>query len=130
VFNLYLPPPRWAGDPGDVKPWLDHIRKIYPDDIDHIVCWFAHRVQRPWEKINHALFLGGDPRIGKDTMIERVKRTVGHWNCSNLTNVRLTRQKSALFQWLAVPLWFPPGKDSVPADLGAFRSQFCGRESA
>jgi predicted ATPase len=47
---------------------------------------------------------------------------------SNLTNVRLTRQKSALFQWLAVPLWFPPGKDSVPADSGAFRSQFCGRE--
>jgi hypothetical protein len=37
---------------------------------------------------------------------------------SNLTNVRLTRQKSALFQWLAVPLWFPPGKDSVPADSG------------
>jgi hypothetical protein len=31
-------------------------------------------------------------------------------------------------QWLAVPLWFPPGKDSVPADSGAFRSQFCGRE--
>ena len=47
---------------------------------------------------------------------------------SNLTNVRLPRQKSALFQRLAVPLWFPPGKDSVPADSGAFRSQFCGRE--
>ena len=36
---------------------------------------------------------------------------------SNLTNVRLTRQKSGLFQWLAVPLWFPPGKDSVPASF-------------
>ena len=37
---------------------------------------------------------------------------------STPTNVRLTRQKSALFQWLAVPLWFPTGKDSVPTDSG------------
>ena len=37
---------------------------------------------------------------------------------SNSTNVRLTRQKSALFQWLAVPLWFPPDKDSLPTDSG------------
>jgi hypothetical protein len=28
----------------------------------------------------------------------------------------LTRQKSTLFQWLAVPHWFPTGKDSVPAE--------------
>src|SRR5262249_801649 len=47
---------------------------------------------------------------------------------SNSTNVRLTRQKSTLFQWLAVPLWFPTGKDSVPTDSGAFHSQFCARE--
>jgi hypothetical protein len=34
---------------------------------------------------------------------------------SNSTNVRLTtRQKSTLFQWLAVPLCFPTGKDSAP----------------
>ena len=43
---------------------------------------------------------------------------------SNSTNVRLTRQKSTLCQWLAVPLWVPKGKDSVPTDSGAFRSQF------
>src|SRR5215471_17348581 len=30
----------------------------------------------------------------------------------------LTRQKSTLFQWLAVPLWVPTGKDSVPTDSG------------
>jgi len=41
---------------------------------------------------------------------------------SNSANVRLTRQKSALFQWLAVSLWFPTDKDSVPTDSGAFRS--------
>jgi hypothetical protein len=37
---------------------------------------------------------------------------------SNSANVRLTRQKSALFQWLAVPLWFPTDKDSLPTDSG------------
>src|SRR5262249_52304348 len=47
---------------------------------------------------------------------------------SNSTNVRLTRQKSTLFQWLAAPLWFPTGKDSLPTDSGAFHSQFCARE--
>src|SRR5215469_1015959 len=37
---------------------------------------------------------------------------------NNSTNVRLTRQRSALFQWLAVPLWFPADKNSVPTDSG------------
>ena len=37
---------------------------------------------------------------------------------STSTNVRLTRRKSTLFQWLAVPLWVPTGKDSVPTDSG------------
>jgi len=80
VFNLYLPPPLQKGNPNDVEPWLNHIRKIYPEDANHIIRWFAHRVQKPWEKINHALVLGGPPRIGKDTMIEPVKRAIGAWN--------------------------------------------------
>jgi hypothetical protein len=37
-------------------------------------------VQRPWEKINHALLLGGAPGIGKDTLLEPAKYAVGHWN--------------------------------------------------
>jgi Family of unknown function (DUF5906) len=37
-------------------------------------------VQRPAEKINHALLLGGKQGIGKDTLIEPVKRAVGPWN--------------------------------------------------
>ena len=40
----------------------------------------AHRVQRPQEKINHALFLGGSPGIGKDTLLAPVKTAVGPWN--------------------------------------------------
>jgi hypothetical protein len=79
-LNLYRPPDIALGDPHAVDPWLDHIEKIYPDDVDHIVCWLAHRVQHPAEKINHALVLGGAQGIGKDTLLEPVKDAVGRWN--------------------------------------------------
>jgi hypothetical protein len=65
---------------GDVSPWLNHIKIIYPDDAAHIVNWLAHRVQRPGEKINHALVLGGEPGIGKDSALEPIKTAVGAWN--------------------------------------------------
>jgi Family of unknown function (DUF5906) len=84
VFNLYRPPvltPR----AGDVKPWLSLIRKVFPDQADHIVLWLAHRVQRPQEKINHALVLGGKPGIGKDTILEPVKQAIGPWNFADVS---------------------------------------------
>ena len=79
-FNLYRPPVITYGNAKDVAPWLDHINKVYGDDADHITKWCAHRVQRPEEKINHALFLGGEQGIGKDTLLEPVKYAVGPWN--------------------------------------------------
>ena len=73
VFNLYRPPsvvPR----AGDVEPWLNLIRKVFPDQAEHIVLWLAHRVQRPHEKINHALVLGGKLIVSDvDLTVER------HW---------------------------------------------------
>ena len=50
------------------------------DDAEHIIRWLAHRVQRPQEKINHALVLGGAQGIGKDTLLEPVKHAIGPWN--------------------------------------------------
>jgi hypothetical protein len=85
VFNLYLPAvivPRG----GDVSRWLDLLEKVFPDEINHIVLWLAHRVQRPFEKINHALVLGSnDQGIGKDTILEPVKQAVGPWNFADVT---------------------------------------------
>ena len=80
TFNLYRPPSRHPGDPEHAGRWLDHLRAIYPDDADHIVAWLAHRVQRPADKINHALVLGGLQGIGKDTMLEPIKAAIGPWN--------------------------------------------------
>jgi hypothetical protein len=79
-FNLYRPPTIDLGDATKADRWLDHVRKIYPEDADHLICWFAHRAQRPADKINHAIVLGGLPGIGKDTLLEPVKQAVGPWN--------------------------------------------------
>ena len=70
----------WTGDSTKADRWLDHARLVFNDDVEHIVKWLAHRVQRPHEKINHALVLGGKQGIGKDTLVEPVKRAVGPWN--------------------------------------------------
>ena len=45
VLNLYKEPTLELGDPDAAQPWIDHVRRIYPDDADHIIPWLAHRVQ-------------------------------------------------------------------------------------
>ena len=84
IFNHYRPPRIERVTPARPVRWLDHVRKIYPDDADHIITWLAHRVQRPQEKINHALVLGGAQGIGKDTLLEPVKHAVGPWNFQDI----------------------------------------------
>ena len=84
-FNLYRPPTVAVGDPAQADLWLDHVRLVYPHDAAHIISYFAHRVQRPHEKINHALVLGGAQGIGKDTLLEPVKHAVGPWNVAEVS---------------------------------------------
>lgn len=80
IYNLYQPPECPPGSPDEAMPWRDLIAQIYPDDHLHIINWFAHQVQHPSEKTNHALVLGGAQGIGKDTILEGVKTAVGHSN--------------------------------------------------
>ena len=85
VFNLYRPPARLAGDASQAGPWIEHVRKVYPEDAEHLIRWFAHRAQRPEEKINHAIVMGGAQGIGKDTILEPVKQAVGPHNFSEVS---------------------------------------------
>lgn len=85
VFNLYRPPAPLAGEAALAGPWIDHVTKVYPDDAGHMIRWLAHRVQRPQEKINHALVLGGAQGIGKDTILEPVKAAIGPWNFAEVS---------------------------------------------
>jgi hypothetical protein len=84
-FNLYQPPQIIPGDPTKAKPWRDHLAAIYPTEAAHIEAWFAHRVQRPGDKINHALLLGGAQGIGKDTLLAPLKHAVGPWNFEDVS---------------------------------------------
>ena len=84
-FNLYRPPIIESGNAAKAGQWLDHVGKIFGGDSDHILKWLAHRVQRPADKINHALVLGGAQGIGKDTLLEPVKRAIGPWNFSEVS---------------------------------------------
>src|SRR5665213_1762515 len=88
-FNLYRPPNPQLGNPADAGRWLNHVRKVYGESADHIVQWLAHRVQYPGTKLNHALVLGGNQGIGKDTLLEPAKHAVGPWNFSEVSPQQL-----------------------------------------
>ena len=83
AYNLYRPPTIAPGDPAQAGPWVDHVHRLYPDHADHIIRWLAHRVQRPAEKINHALLLGGLQGCGKDTLLKPVREAIGAWNLAD-----------------------------------------------
>lgn len=88
-FNLYLPPQRKAADAAQADPWIEHVQRVYGADSAHIINWLAHRVQRPGEKINHALLLGGAQGIGKDTILEPVKHAIGPWNFAEVSPTQI-----------------------------------------
>ena len=80
VFNLYRPPNIELGDAAKAGLWVEHVKKVFPADATHITRYLAQRKQQPGVKINHALVLGGRQGIGKDTLLEPVKRAVAPWN--------------------------------------------------
>jgi hypothetical protein len=80
TFNMYRPPSIKLGDAKKAERWIDLVKTVYPTDAEEIFNFCAHRRQKPEEKINHSLILGGKPGIGKDTILEALKQSVGPWN--------------------------------------------------
>lgn len=70
----------WKGfdvepDPkGSCQMWLDHLREIICNGNEthyrYALGWFAHMIQKPWEKPGVAMVLRGKKRIGKDTIAD------------------------------------------------------------
>jgi hypothetical protein len=118
-FNQYRAPQIKPGDASKAGPWLEHVRKICPDEAEHIIAWLAHRVQCPQEKINHTLVLGGLQGIGKDTLIEPVRRAVGPWN---FHDVSPTHMMDSIFNGYAkaVILRISEGRDLGDTDRFKF----------
>lgn len=80
TFNRYRPPLPHSGRASGAKRWIKLIRKLYPDDAEHITMYCAHLVQRPGCKINHGIVLAGAPGIGKDSLLEPLRLGVGSAN--------------------------------------------------
>lgn len=117
-FNLYRPPLLARGNPAEAARWIAHVETVYPDDADHIIKWLAHRVQRPQDKLNHALVLGGPQGIGKDSLLEPAKRAVGPWNVAEPSPVQLVGRFNSFAKSVILRI-------SEARDLGDFdRYQF------
>lgn len=90
LFNEYRPP-KVHDTQGDPAPWLALLRKLYPDDAEHIINYFADAVQSPQHKCNHALVLGsGVHGIGKDTLVAPLQYAVGSQNFTAIKPTALT----------------------------------------
>ena len=118
TFNMYRPPTLKHGDPSKAGPWLELVHKVYPEDAERLIMKLAHRVQRPQEKINHAVVMGGAPGIGKDTILEPVKRAVGPWNFKETSPQQILGRFNGYLQSVIMRI-------SEVRDLGEFnRYQF------
>ncbi|MDM0052019.1 PriCT-2 domain-containing protein [Variovorax sp. J22R115] len=91
AFNLYRAPPSNSGHAARAGPWREHLRLLYPDEAEHIEFWLAHRIQRPGEKCNHAIVMGGVPGIGKDTLLFPAREGVGAWNWHDISPAQMVR---------------------------------------
>jgi Family of unknown function (DUF5906) len=112
-FNLYRPPVIKMGDAAQADRWVEHVHRVYPNDAEHLIQYFAHRVQRPSEKINHAIVLGGSPGIGKDSLLEPVKHAVGPWNFAEVSPKQVLGKYNAFIKSIVLRI-------SEARDLGDF----------
>jgi hypothetical protein len=85
VLNIWQAP-RWEVHPSEEEPtsFLDLIYYLFEDDqqaIDHVLDYIAHLVQRPHERVNHALLLTSEAKgIGKSTLGTIIRRLIGERN--------------------------------------------------
>ncbi|WP_338832323.1 primase-helicase family protein [Bradyrhizobium sp. 27S5] len=119
-FNLYKAPPLLLPPRPDVdaSPWVRHIEYVFPDEAGHIIKWLAHRVQRPEQKINHALVLGGAQGVGKDTLLDPVTHAVGKWNCQEVSPQQVLGRFNGFLK--SIILRISEARDLGEADRYAF----------
>lgn len=85
VLNLWRPPV-WRADHSlpSPTPFLEHLKYLLDGDetaIDHLLNFFAHMIQKPAERIGHAILLTSEAKgIGKSTLGAILRRLVGEQN--------------------------------------------------
>lgn len=86
IYNQYKEPPELVGSDVLAQPWVDHVKTLWPDPVEHefFFDYCAHMIQRPHEKCNAAIVLSGTQGIGKDAALWPVKAAIGSWNCKGI----------------------------------------------
>lgn len=87
IYNQYIAPPALAhGDAQRAEPWVAHVRKLWPDPIEHesFFDYCAHMLQKPEQKCNTAIVLSGTQGIGKDAALLPIRNAVGAWNVKSI----------------------------------------------
>lgn len=85
VLNLWRPP-AWRLLPDAPPPtlFLDHVNYLFDDDevaTNHVLDFLAHMLQRPQERVAHALLITSEAKgIGKSTLGTIIRRLVGERN--------------------------------------------------
>jgi hypothetical protein len=118
VFNLYKPPFIIRAMNRQISFWRDRLYALWPEQAVHTERWLAHRAQRPGEKINHALVLGGKPGIGKDAVLDPLKSAVGPWNFAEISPQAVLGNFNEFAR--SVVLRISEGKDLGDIDRFAF----------
>lgn len=85
---------------GDVSPWLNHIKRFYrEDEVEHLLNWMAHALQKPDVKPGHAILMGSNHEgVGKDLWLLPIRAAFGRHNVSEIGADSLS---SAFNEWLA-----------------------------
>ena len=92
---------------GDVGPWLNLIGMLFGEEgapaRDHILDFMAFVVKCQGVKINHAPVLLGEEGIGKDSIMEPLRRAVGLHNAATVNAKEL--QEPFNGRWIESQFW-------------------------
>lgn len=88
IFNTYRPftvPPAPKGSSPD--RWIELVKTLFPEKEvhEHFFDYCAHMIQRPEEKVNHAILICGDQGVGKDTILKPLRASAGADNVQDIT---------------------------------------------
>jgi len=68
-----------TGSTGDCTPWLRHFDTMgWSEHRDHILKWMAFTMRHPGQKINHGIMFAGKEGVGKDWLLEPLRRFMGN----------------------------------------------------
>jgi len=86
-LNTWFPTELTPHEEWDAEPWLQLLRDVAqfePAEVEHFLDYMAFLLQHPHLKVNHAIVMGGMPGVGKDTILEPIRRAVGLGNTGDI----------------------------------------------